>query len=91
MIIAPRRSNSARTSQPPEGVGPATTSPPYSATRSLMPASPCPASPADSGGHAPAGGPLSLTWTQERRPAADTVTSTRLSGPACLRELVSAS
>src|SRR5262249_45020263 len=77
----------AQTVNPPPGRGPARRSPPNTATRSRMPASPWPP---PGGGGAELPRPSAVTSIVTALSAQPTVTSAR-AGPACLSTLVSAS
>src|SRR5690606_32373270 len=79
--------NLARTSKPPPDFGPTLRIPPQSATRSLTPTTPGPAS---SGSAAPPR-PSSTTRTSSSHHRCRTVTTALAPGPACRKLLVSAS
>src|SRR5579884_341789 len=89
---ASSRGSRATTLNPPPATGPAVSSPPYSATRSRIPTSPCP----PLSGAVPAGvrssstEPSSVTATCSDSADQDRRTHARVR-PACLRLLVSAS
>src|SRR5215467_1434193 len=79
----------AQTRNPPPGTGPTSSWPPYSATCSRIPISPCPL-PLDPSRAWRAGGPWSVTWICSSRSRYRTRTSVQ-AGPACLSTLVRAS